>query len=136
MVNVQSVVCDLNKKLETQKIKIRLGEALGDGKCFVCGKAKSKKGFTIHHLWYVFNDITYDKYPHDSDGQLKYYQDLEPVVMKEKERFLYLCNTDHVALERINRYNPEKLLKLIEAFLLTKTNEKHKNFSKMLKDIL
>jgi len=39
---------------------------------------------------------------------------------------MYLCNTDHVALERMNRYRPEKLVNLIHALILTQTNEKHK----------
>jgi len=126
----------VNKKVETSKIKVRLGEALSEGKCFVCGKGKSKKGFTVHHLWYVFDDVTYDKYPHDTAGQLRYYQDLEPVVMKEMNRFLYLCNTDHVALERLNRYGEEKLASLIQALLMTKTNQKNKNLKKLLGNIL
>ena len=69
-------------------------------------------------------------------GQLRYYQELEPVVMKEMERFLYLCNTDHIALERLNRYGEEKLASLIQALLMTKTNQKNKNLKKLLKNIL
>lgn len=118
----------MNKKVEVGKIKSKLGEALGKGKCFICEKNKSKTGFTIHHLRYIFQDIFYKNYKHlgPTDGQYSYYKDLEPVVLADLERFMYLCNTDHVALERLNRYNPEKLIKLIEALLLTQTNDKHK----------
>lgn len=116
----------MNKKVEVSKIKTKLGEALGRGKCFICEKSKSRRGFTIHHLRYVFNDIIYKNYPHDTDGQYRYYKDLEPVVLEDLERFMYLCNTDHVALERANRYIPEKFVRLIEALILTETNEKHK----------
>lgn len=127
----------MNKKVEVSKIKTKLGEALGRGKCFICEKSKSRRGFTIHHLRYVFNDIIYKNYPHDTDGQYRYYKDLEPVVLEDLERFMYLCNTDHVALERANRYIPEKFVRLIEALILTETNEKHKGkLVKLLKEML
>ena len=116
----------MNKKIEVSKIKTRLGEALGKGKCFICEKAKSRSGFTIHHLIYLFQDIIYKNYPKNTDGQYRYYKDLEPVVLAELERFMFLCNTDHVALERANRYIPEKFVRLIEALILTQTNERHK----------
>ena len=116
----------LNKKIEVSKIKQKLGEVLNGGKCFICEKSKAKKGFTVHHLKYIFNDIIYKNYPHDTDGQYRYYQDLEKVVMKEQERFMYLCNVDHVALERLNRYGAEKVVRLIKALIMTETNEKNK----------
>ena len=116
----------MNKKVEVSKIKQKLGEVLGQGKCFICEKSKAKKGFTVHHLKYIFNDIIYKNYPHDTDGQYRYYQDLEKVVMKEQERFMYLCNVDHVALERLNRYGAEKVVRLIKALIMTETNEKNK----------
>ena len=126
----------LNKKVEVSKIKKILGEALGKGVCFICDKGKSRAGFTIHHRRYLFQDIIYKNYPHTTDGQYKYYKDLEPVVLGDLDRFLYLCNTDHIALERILRYSPEKLVKLLEALLLTKTNPKHTELLSMLKDMI
>ena len=111
----------VNKKIEVQKIKLRLGEVLNGGKCFECGKSKSRSGFTVHHCEYIFNDVVYKNYPKDVDGQLRYYQDLEPLVMDKPERFLYLCNTHHQALERLNRYKKETLEKLLEALALTNT---------------
>ena len=127
----------MNKKIEVGKIKAKLGEVLGKGKCFVCEKAKSRSGFTIHHLKYLFQDIIYKNYPHNTDGQYRYYKDLEPVVLAELERFMYLCNTDHVALERMNRYRPEKLVNLIHALILTQTNDKHVGkFIVLLKEML
>ncbi len=116
----------MNKKIEVSNIKQKLGEALGKGKCFICEKSKSRKGFTIHHLKYIFNDIIYKNYPHDTDGQYRYYKDLEPVVLNDLERFMYLCNVDHVALERLNRYGAEKVVRLIKALIMTETNEKNK----------
>ena len=127
----------MNKKVEVSKIKVKLGELLGRGRCFVCDKDKNRSGFTIHHLRYVFQDIIYKNYPKNTDGQYRYYQDLEPVVIADLERFMYLCNTDHVALERMNRYKPEKLVNLIHALILTETNEKHKGkFIIMLREML
>lgn len=111
----------MNKKIEVQKIKLRLGEFLNDGKCFVCGKTKTRSGFVIHHLSYIFDDVTYNKYPKNMDGQLRYYKDLEKVVMEDPKRFLYVCNKHHQAIERLNRYKKENLLRLILAVKLTKT---------------
>lgn len=122
----------MNCKLETQKIKIRLGKVLGDGECFICQKSTFKRGATIHHLWYIFNDVIYKNYPKTAAGQLKYYRDLEKSVMDTPKRFLYLCNTDHVALERLNRYKPEKLVSLLRALLLTKTNKNHDKLKGLL----
>lgn len=121
----------MNKKLEVQKIKIRLGELYG-GVCFICQKSKSKSNFTIHHCRYIFSDIVYKGYPKTVDGQLQYYKDLEPLVKADPSRFLYLCNTDHVALERINRYRPEKLIRILEALLLTNTNHNPEILRKLL----
>ena len=127
----------MNKKIEVGKIKAKLGEALGKGVCFVCEKGKSRAGFTIHHLKYLFQDIIYKNYPKNTDGQYRYYKDLEPVVLADLERFMYLCNTDHVALERMNRYCPEKLVNLIHALILTETNDKHKGeFIILLKKLI
>lgn len=121
----------VNKKLETQKIKLRLGMMLNNGKCFVCDKSKSRSGFTIHHLEYIFNDVVYKNYTKDTEGQLKYYKDLEPLVLDNPRRFLYLCNIHHQALERLNRFKPETLVMLLKALIITKT--KYTNLAELLK---
>ena len=129
----------MNKKFEVGKIKETLGKALSGGFCFVCEKDKSKKGFTVHHLKYIFQDVFYKNYKQygPTDGQYRYYVDLEPVVLDDLDRFMFLCNPHHISLERLNRYNPETIVKLLEALLLTKTNPKHEGkFLPLLKEML
>ena len=118
----------MNKRTQSEEIKTRLGKKIhGKGKCFICRCKISKKGMTIHHLKYIFNDVvrSNEKYqPRNDSTTLQYYQDLEPLVIKIPKRFMYLCNTHHQAVERINRYGDETLEKLLQARKMTNTNKK------------
>lgn len=113
----------MNKRQLIEEIKTKLGKIiLGKGKCFVCGCRISKRGMTIHHLEYIFNDVIHSNYkPRNDTNTLRYYTDLEPLVRDRPKRFMYLCNTHHQALERINRYNDKTLKKLLQAKKMTKT---------------
>jgi len=111
----------MNKRAKTEEAKQRIGKIIGST-CFVCGCTKSKKGMTVHHLWYIFNDVVYKNYTRNDDGKLKYYTDLLIKVQETPERFMFLCNTHHQALERLNRYKKQTLNKLLEALQKTKTN--------------
>lgn len=76
---------------------------------------------TVHHLWYIFDDVVYKNYPKTDEGKYRYYVDLYQKVVEDPTRFMFLCNTHHQALERLNRYKRETLEKLLEALALTKT---------------
>lgn len=124
MVNAHYVVCSgindiMNLRLQTEVIKCRIGKMLG-GKCFVCGCEISKKGMTIHHLWYVFNDVVYKNYPKNENGKLAYYTALEPLVNENPKRFMFVCNTHHQAIERICRYGDKIFNRLLKARKMTK----------------
>jgi hypothetical protein len=123
----------VDKQVKAEEVKQKCAKLIGYDTCFICEAKKSRRGFTIHHLEYIFNDVIYKHYPKTADGKLKYYEDLLVMVEANPARFMYLCNTDHIALERINRYSPKKLIKLIEALLLTHTN---KNNSHELRKLL
>lgn len=113
----------MNKRLQTEEIKTRLGKIIiGGGKCFVCGCRISKRGMVIHHLWYIFNDVVYKNYkPRNDTNTLRYYTDLEPLVIEDNKRFMYLCNPCHTSVEKLNRFGDKKLGKLLKARKLTKT---------------
>lgn len=112
----------MNKREKAEEVKLECAKVIGYNTCFVCGCTKSKKGMTVHHLWYIFDDVTYNKYqPPNDTNKLKYYTDLLVKVKEMPERFMFLCNTHHQALERLNRYKKETLTKLLEALALTKT---------------
>lgn len=127
----------MNKRQEIEDVKQECAKFIGYNTCFVCGCVKSKRGMTVHHLEYIFNDITYKlpKYqPNNDNNKLKYYKDLLEEVKKTPERFMFLCNTHHQALERLNRFKPETLVKLLEALILTKT--KYTHLEKLLKELI
>ena len=113
----------MNLRQQTEAIKTRLGKKIhGKGKCYACGCKVSKRGMTIHHLEYIFNDVTYDQFkPHNDTNNLRYYKSLEPLVLENPKRFMYLCNTHHQAVEGLNRYGDELLGKLMKARKLTRT---------------
>lgn len=111
----------MNKRQKAEEVKQECAKLIGYNTCFVCGCKKSKKGMTVHHLEYVFNDIVYKNYERNDTGKLKYYTALLEQVKENPKRFMFLCNTHHQALERINRYKPETLKRLLKALKLTKT---------------
>ena len=115
----------MNKRLEAEEIKKSVAKLPRFGeKCFVCGCKISKGGMTFHHLWYIFNDVVYKNYPKNDTGKLDYYKALEPLIREQPERFLYVCNTHHQAIERICRYGDKTLKKLLQARKMTKTGVK------------
>ncbi len=115
----------MNKRLKAEELKTKLGKiSLGKGKCYICGCKVSKKGMTIHHLEYIFNDVVRSApnyQPRNDSTTLRYYEDLIPLVKDIPTRFMYLCNTHHQALEGLNRYGDKILNKLLRARKLTKT---------------
>jgi hypothetical protein len=124
----------MNKRLKAEEVKQECAKLIGYNTCFVCGCKKSKRGMTVHHLWYIFDDITYDKYkPQNDSNKLKYYTDLLEKVKEDPTRFMFLCNTHHQALERLNRFKPETIVKLLEALIFTKTNKRHAEMLPLLK---
>jgi len=110
----------MNKRLKAEEVKKQIGEIIG-ADCFVCGCKKARGGMTVHHLWYIFNDVVYKNYERNDSGKLKYYQELLPLVREQPTRFMMLCNKHHQALERLNRYKEETLERLLMALKLTKT---------------
>lgn len=113
-------------KDEIDIVKTKCGTiALGNGRCWICGCMKSKRGMVIHHLWYLLKgDVRYNdpKYlPHNDSNNLKYHNDLLPLIIKNPKRFMYLCTTHHFALEKLCRYGNIILNKLITARRMTKT---------------
>ena len=109
-------------KDDINNIKIECGNiALGNGHCWICNCKSAKRGMTIHHLWYLDNDIIYKNYPKNDKGNLQYYTDLLPMVKKNPKRFMYLCNTHNFALENFCRFGDKIYNKMTTARKMTKT---------------
>lgn len=108
---------------EISLLKDKCGQiALGNGRCWVCGCITARRGMTVHHLWYLKNnDVVYKDFPKNDSGNLAYYKALYPLIHKNPKRFMFLCNTDHQSLERLNRFGDKKFNKLCIARRMTHT---------------
>src|SRR5438093_13473387 len=84
------------------------------GVCFVCGR-RYGRGFTYHHLKYVFGEYTYRDFP----DTVKYNLYILPIVEKHPERFLLLCKKHHTAVTRLKQYLKINLVRLLLAVWLT-----------------
>lgn len=91
----------IKEELEAQKEKC--GKLIG-GCCVICKCKKAKRGMTIHHRWYITNDVIYSNYPQNDSGRLQYYKDLEEMIKKNPKRFAYICNTHHHTLSKLCMY--------------------------------
>jgi len=102
--------------------KIKCGRiALGQSKCFVCRCMISKRGMTVHHLWYLEKcDVVYKDFPQNDSGRLEYYKALFPLIFANPKRFMYLCNSCHHALSKMCMYGDKKFDKLCLARKMTK----------------
>ena len=88
--------------------------------CFVCEAKSSKRGMTFHHKYYIENDIIRKNYPLGQLGTLTYYQDLAPLVRKDPNRFLFVCNPHHQSITRLARFKKENFFRLVRAVFVTK----------------
>lgn len=118
-----------------------------DSKCFICEELmnhtpKSKRlGWTFHHKYYDSRELSYrcfDKTKEefmwkDKESKVKgidlralYRLEVFRQVRKKKGQFLLMCSTHHQALEKIDRFSPPKVKRLIRAWKMTKTKWKVK----------
>lgn len=110
----------VNKLDQVRAIKQELAERYFNGVCYVCGRDRHKKGMTFHHKRYIANDVVHSNYPKNASGNLKYYQDLAPLIRQKPTRFLYLCSIHHQAVERLLRYGAQTRKKLYKAVEMSK----------------
>jgi len=99
-----------SKALKMYKKKKLVAEAFFRNECFVCRKAYGR-GFTYHHLSYVFGEKIYRDFP----DTIKYNLYILPIVAKNPERFMLLCKKHHTAVTRLKQYAKNTLLRLLIA---------------------
>ena len=90
---------DSRKEIRRLK-RIALNEGDYYDMCRICEIKKSAHKMLFHHRMYIENDVIYNKYPNSSEGRIEYYQNLIPLIIKNPERFWYLCISCHKRLER------------------------------------
>lgn len=95
-----------------------------DNRCFVTHEKFKKRGFVIHHLWYIENDVKRDNYPKGEKGRLQYLKDLIPMVEQMPFRFMLLKNGIHTRIDHprngLSRMKKENQLRLFLATIMTK----------------
>ena len=81
------------------------------GRCYVCGKVyRTGKGFAIHHIKYFKHEKTYK----DFNNSELYHEYLLNVIRKRGSTgFALLCKKHHFAIERLLRYKPETLRRMV-----------------------
>ena len=98
-----------------------------EGRCFVTQQQFKKRGFVIHHLKYIENDVVRGNYTKGEKGRLEYLKDLRPMVENMPFRFMLVTNGIHTRLDHVRRgltrMKRENFVRLAIAVMLT---EKHK----------
>lgn len=124
--------------------------------CFICEQQMNhtpqsrKLGWTFHHKYYDSRELSYRYFDKTKDEFMWKGKDWSPrnptvskkakgiefrslyrlevfrQVRKKKGQFLLMCSTHHQALEKIDRFSPPKVKRLIRAWKMTKTKWKVK----------
>lgn len=99
-----------------------------DNQCFVTREKFKDRGFVIHHLWYIENDVKRDNYPDGENGRNQYLNDLKPMVELMPFRFMLLKNGIHTRIDHFRtglaRMKKENQLRLFLAVMMTKKPER------------
>lgn len=95
-----------------------------DNRCFVTREKFKKRGFVIHHLWYLEDDVRRENYPNGEKGRLEYLTDLRPMVEHMPSRFMLLKNGVHTRIDHprngLSRMKKENRDRLFQAVMMTK----------------
>jgi len=70
-----------------------------DNQCFVTHDKFRRRGYVIHHLWYIENDVRRENYPKGEKGRYQYLKALRPMVEKQPDRFMLLKNGVHTRID-------------------------------------
>ena len=107
----------MNYRKLANQIKVKIAKLPNfKSRCYVCHTKKTRKGFTFHHKWYIESDKIYK----DFDNPLQYMMYLEPIIHQEPNRFLYLDNPHHQAVERLKRFSPKNFERLVKAVRMSR----------------
>ena len=101
-----------------------LARSYFNNECFVTKEKFKYKGFVIHHLKYIENDVRREHYPKGEKGRLQYLKALKPMVEQMPFRFILIKNGIHTRIDHprrgLSRLKRENFIRLVVAVLLTK----------------
>jgi len=122
-----SVLAFVNMNDDATNIMQELAIRFFDNRCFVTHEKFKLRGFVIHHLWYIENDVIRANYPKGEKGRQLYLKALKPMVEKNPERFMLIKNGIHTRLDhirtgltRMKRENFERLVLAVRMTIKTK----------------
>jgi hypothetical protein len=95
-----------------------------NNRCFVTHNPFKDRGFVLHHLWYIQNDVIRKNYPKGENGRTEYLNDLLPLVENMPFRFILITNGIHTRLDHhkrgLTRLKKDNQYRLILALLMTR----------------
>ena len=108
-----------------------LAEKFFENRCYVTHEKFKDKGFVIHHLRYINNDVERHMYPAGENGRFQYLKDLVPLVEKDPKRFVLIKNGIHTRLDHVRRgltrMKRDNFLRLVRLVIMTKKRTKRTN---------
>lgn len=119
------------KKLESSTaIMTYLAEKYFDNRCWVTHEKFKPRGFVIHHLRYIENDVERKDYPSGEKGRYAYLKDLVPLIEKDPKRFVLIKNGIHTRLDHVRRgltrMKRENFIRLAKLVIMTEKRKKRK----------
>ena len=106
------------------KIMRFLAETYFDNMCFCTHEKFKDRGFVIHHLYYINNDVIRSDYPAGEKGRFEYLTDLVPMIKKNPDRLVLIKNGNHTRLDHVRRgltrMKRENFLRLVLLVFMTK----------------
>lgn len=118
---------------EASDIMAYLALAFFENKCFVTHEKFKRRGFVIHHLWYLEDgkDVTRGMYPKGEKGRQEYIKALKPMVEREPQRFMLLKNGVHTRMDHVRngltRLKKENFERLVIAVRMTYKTKRKSN---------
>ena len=95
-----------------------------NNECFVTKEKFKDKGFVIHHLKYIENDVRRENYPKGEKGRFEYLKDLMPMVEQMPFRFMLIKNGVHTRIDHprrgLSRLKRDNFIRLVVAVLMTR----------------
>jgi hypothetical protein len=95
-----------------------------DNRCFVTHEKFTGRNMTIHHLWYIEDDVRRENYPNGEKGRLAYLKDLRPKIEHMPFRFILIKNGIHTRIDHfrtgLSRMKRDNFMRLVLAVLMTR----------------
>jgi len=95
-----------------------------DNRCFVTHEKFKSRGYVIHHLWYIENDVRREDYKPGEKGRLRYLKSLRKMVERMPFRFMLIKNGIHIKIDHykrgLARMKRDNFIRLCVAVMLTK----------------